>query len=80
MLVLLPSTRNHIYMSSLSVQGSESFLRRVLENMELVYLNRNPTAEAILELVRSIDGDQLCYDHLAFRTFGVSSSHRLVVE
>lgn len=40
--------------------------------MEEVYLNRNPTAKAILELVRSVDGDQLCYDHFAYRTFGVT--------
>lgn len=39
--------------------------------MESVYLNRNPTAKAILELVRSVDGYQICYDHFAFRTFGV---------
>lgn len=53
-------------------QGAESFFRKVLENMECVYLNRNPTAKAILELVRSADEDQICYDHLAFRTFGVN--------
>ena len=39
--------------------------------MEAVYLNRNPSAKAILELVRSVDNDKICYDHLAFRTFGV---------
>ncbi|KAL2519443.1 hypothetical protein Adt_15690 [Abeliophyllum distichum] len=38
----------------------------------MVYLNRNPTAKAILELVRSIDDDRICYDHFAFRTFGVN--------
>ncbi|KAI6676797.1 hypothetical protein NL676_037593 [Syzygium grande] len=54
------------------LQGAESFLRKVLENMECVYLNRNPTAKAILELVRSADEDRICYDHLAFRTFGVN--------
>lgn len=39
--------------------------------MERVYLNRNPTAKAILELVQSVDNDNICYDHFAFRTFGV---------
>ena len=37
-----------------------------------MYLNRNPTAKAILELVRSAENNPLCYDHLAFRTFGVT--------
>ncbi|KAL3368200.1 hypothetical protein AABB24_009199 [Solanum stoloniferum] len=55
-----------------SFQGSESFFRSVLGNMEAIYLNKNPTAKAILELVRSADGDQICYDHFAFRTFGVN--------
>ncbi|KAJ4974933.1 hypothetical protein NE237_008107 [Protea cynaroides] len=51
-------------------QGAESFFRTALGSMEKVYLSRNPTASAILELVRSFDGDQIFYDHLAFRTFG----------
>lgn len=52
----------------------ESFLRSVLESMEIVYVNRNPTAKAVLDLVRSAREDQICYDHLAFRTFGVIHS------
>ncbi|XP_024934169.2 2-oxoadipate dioxygenase/decarboxylase, chloroplastic [Ziziphus jujuba] len=55
-----------------SFQGGESFFRSVLASMESVYLNRNPTAKAVLELVHSVDGDQICYDHFAFRTFGVN--------
>lgn len=55
-----------------SFQRAESFLRSVLASMETVYLNRNPTAKSVLELVRSFDGDHICYDHLAFRTFGVN--------
>ncbi|RVW82432.1 hypothetical protein CK203_048980 [Vitis vinifera] len=51
-------------------QGAESFFRNVLGSMETVYLNRNPTAKSVLELVRSVDNDRICYDHLAFRTFG----------
>ncbi|CAN6442341.1 unnamed protein product [Victoria cruziana] len=50
---------------------SESFFRSVLAGMEGVYLNRNPSAKAILELVHSYAGDNICYDHFAFRTFGV---------
>ncbi|RLN39747.1 hypothetical protein C2845_PM01G40430 [Panicum miliaceum] len=53
-------------------KGADSFFRTVVSNMEKVYLNRNPTAKTILELVRSYDGDHICYDHLAFRTFGVN--------
>lgn len=63
------STKRSVIMSML--QGAESFLRSVLASMETVYLNRNPTAKAILELVQSVDSDHICYDHLAFRTFGV---------
>ncbi|GMP94124.1 hypothetical protein CsSME_00043693 [Camellia sinensis var. sinensis] len=52
--------------------GGESFFRSVLASMESVYLNKNPTAKAILERVHSVDNNQICYDHLAFRTFGVN--------
>ncbi|KAJ1386028.1 hypothetical protein SESBI_41159 [Sesbania bispinosa] len=55
-----------------SIQGGEAFFRGVLESMQSVYLNRNPTAKAILDLVHSVDNNSLCYDHLAFRTFGVN--------
>lgn len=60
-----------IYISGL--QGGESFFREVLASMEAVYLSRNPTAKAVLELVGSVADDQICYDHFAFRTFGVIS-------
>lgn len=40
--------------------------------METVYLNRNPTAKAVLDRVHSADNSRICYDHLAFRTFGVN--------
>lgn len=39
--------------------------------MENVYLDRNPTAKRILDLVHSYEKDHICYDHFAFRTFGV---------
>ncbi|XP_052173946.1 uncharacterized protein LOC127789175 [Diospyros lotus] len=55
-----------------SFRGGESFFRSVLAGMEAVYLNRNPTAKAILDHVHSVDDDQICYDHVAFRTFGVN--------
>ncbi|GMH27608.1 hypothetical protein Nepgr_029451 [Nepenthes gracilis] len=54
------------------LQGSDSFFRSVLRSMETIYLNRNPTAKAVLELVHSVDNDRICYDHFAFRTFGVN--------
>ncbi|KAF3590018.1 hypothetical protein F2Q69_00026015, partial [Brassica cretica] len=54
-----------------SSQVAEPFFRSVLGQMETVYLNRNPTPRSVLELVRSVDDEQLCYDHLAFRTFGI---------
>ncbi|PIA62513.1 hypothetical protein AQUCO_00200492v1 [Aquilegia coerulea] len=57
--------------SSPPSQGAESFFRSVLASMEKVYLSRNPTANAILELVHSTDNAHICYDHFAFRTFGV---------
>ncbi|KAJ0988061.1 hypothetical protein J5N97_006417 [Dioscorea zingiberensis] len=53
------------------IAGSEPFLRTAIAGMENVYLSRNPTAKAILDLVRSHDGDHVFYDHVAFRTFGV---------
>ncbi|RRT83005.1 hypothetical protein B296_00012335 [Ensete ventricosum] len=56
------------------LQDDELFLRTMISGMEKVYLSRNPTANAILELVRKDDGDHICYDHFAFRTFGVHST------
>ncbi|XAR65152.1 hypothetical protein NMG60_11009158 [Bertholletia excelsa] len=53
-------------------KGSESFFRSVLASMEAVYLNRNPTSKAVLDCVHSVDDSQICYDHIAFRTFGVN--------
>lgn len=52
-------------------KGADLFFRSILSNMQKVYLSRNPTAEKILDLVRSYDGDHICFDHFAFRTFGV---------
>ncbi|KAM1030365.1 hypothetical protein TB1_033577 [Malus domestica] len=53
-------------------QGAESFFRAVLASMEAVYLSRNPTAKAILELVGSASDELIYYDHFVFRTFGVN--------
>uniref|UniRef100_A0ACD5W5E5 Uncharacterized protein n=1 Tax=Avena sativa TaxID=4498 RepID=A0ACD5W5E5_AVESA len=52
-------------------KGADLFFRSVLSNMQKVYLSRNPTAEKILGLVRSYDGDNICFDHFAFRTFAL---------
>lgn len=60
-----------VVMWFLSMQGGEAFFRNVLESIQEVYLKRNPTAKAVLDLVQSVDNDNLVYDHLAFRTFGV---------
>ncbi|KAJ0763233.1 hypothetical protein HanPI659440_Chr08g0278381 [Helianthus annuus] len=69
----LPSTISVSQNSPSSVIcDGDSFFRSVLSSMEQVYLNRNPTAKAILELARSTDANQICYDHLAYRTFGVN--------
>ncbi|KAH0449504.1 hypothetical protein IEQ34_020196 [Dendrobium chrysotoxum] len=54
-----------------SAKGAESLFRLAVRSMEKVYLDRNPTAKAVLDLVLSVDGNQICYDHFAFRTFGV---------
>ncbi|KAI7725970.1 hypothetical protein M8C21_031823 [Ambrosia artemisiifolia] len=71
------SSINHSKFSSLvvsqsSADASDCFFRSVLSSVEQVYLNRNPTANAILQLVSSTDANQICYDHLAFRTFAVN--------
>ncbi|KAK6139288.1 hypothetical protein DH2020_026966 [Rehmannia glutinosa] len=63
---------HHGHPQDCSFRGGESFFMNILATMETVYLNRNPTAKAILELVRSVDDDRLCYDHFAFRTYGVN--------
>ncbi|KAL8150182.1 hypothetical protein V2J09_019990 [Rumex salicifolius] len=68
----LPMAENRSQQSSPSFQGTESFFRNVLKNMETVYLNRNPTAKGILDLVHSAGNEKICYDHFAFRTFGVN--------
>ncbi|KAL9285133.1 hypothetical protein ACSQ67_024495 [Phaseolus vulgaris] len=65
-----PSSPGHLALRTLHVSWGEGFFRGVLESMQSVYLNRNPTAKAILELVHSVENNSICYDHLAFRTFG----------
>ncbi|RZC58703.1 hypothetical protein C5167_006000 [Papaver somniferum] len=71
-LCLVSASKMDYFQNSSHPQGIESFFRSVLANMENVYLSRNPTAKSILELVNSADDeDQICYDHFAFRTFGV---------
>lgn len=54
-----------------STKSAESFFRTAVSSMEKVYLGRNPTAKAVLDLVLTADGNQICYDHFAFRTFGI---------
>nr|GEY71527.1 hypothetical protein [Tanacetum cinerariifolium] len=64
---LLSTSNIHTY-----GQVGDSFLRNVLSSMEHIYFNRNPTATAILELTTDHHNQSICYDHLAFRTFGVN--------
>ncbi|KAK9116875.1 hypothetical protein Sjap_015822 [Stephania japonica] len=70
-LTVVSGSKSDEFQSVSAPQVSESFFRSVLARMEKVYLRRNPTAGAILELVHSFDASPICYDHLAFRTFGV---------
>jgi len=46
-------------------------MRSLLSAMVRPYLLKNPTAVAALDLIRKHDGGPVCYDHFAFRTFGV---------
>jgi hypothetical protein len=46
-------------------------LRGLLSAMVKPYLIKNPTAMTALDLIRTHVGGPLCYDHFAFRTFGV---------
>ncbi|XP_031279821.1 uncharacterized protein LOC116138242 [Pistacia vera] len=71
-LTVITASKSHDSNMAPSVQGRESFFRSVFANMEKVYLDRNPTAKAVLDHVRSADDSQICYDHIAFRTFGVN--------
>ncbi|CAK9263208.1 unnamed protein product [Sphagnum jensenii] len=47
-------------------------LRGLLSAMVKPYLIKNPTAMTALDLIRTHVGGPLCYDHFAFRTFGVN--------
>ncbi|KAJ0094866.1 hypothetical protein Patl1_16327 [Pistacia atlantica] len=71
-LTVITASKSHDSNMAPSFQGRESFFRSVFANMEKVYLDRNPTAKAVLDHVRSADDSQICYDHIAFRTFGVN--------
>lgn len=52
---------------------SETFFRDALASMEKTYLSKNLTVSSVLDLVRTYDGGQVCYDHFAFRTFNVDN-------
>eukprot|EP00249_Psilotum_nudum_P009649 c22065_g1_i1 orf=482-1714(-) len=56
---------------AVSEQMEAPFLRNVLAAMVKHYLKKNLTAVAALDVIREHDGGPLCYDHFAFRTFGV---------
>ncbi|KAG0500506.1 hypothetical protein HPP92_000578 [Vanilla planifolia] len=54
-----------------SLKSTNSFFETAIHNMEKVYWSRNPTAKSVLDLVLSADGNLICYDHFAYRTFGI---------
>lgn len=56
-----------------TAQISETFFRDALASMEKTYLSKNLTVSSVLDLVRTYDGGQVCYDHFAFRTFNVDN-------
>jgi hypothetical protein len=60
---------NWLYM----MQDQVPLLRTMLAGMVKPYLGKNPTASSALELIRKHDQGPVCYDHFAFRTFGVIS-------
>ncbi|KAL3692380.1 hypothetical protein R1sor_006031 [Riccia sorocarpa] len=46
-------------------------MRKLLSGFVKPYLEKNPTAVTALELIRKEDVGPVCFDHFAFRTFGV---------
>lgn len=63
-------------LSSRSQEGQAPvpLMRSLLSAMVKPYLVKNPTAVAALDLIRKYDGGPVCYDHFAFRTFGVDGN------
>lgn len=59
------------------MQDEVPLLRKLLAGVVKPYLKNNPTALAALELIRKQDKGPICYDHFAFRTFGVTSQPSL---
>lgn len=55
-------------------------LRNLLSGIVKPYLEKNPTAVTALQLIRKEDPGPVCYDHFAFRTFGVSLPVRVSVD
>ena len=46
-------------------------MRSVISAIVKPYLEKNPTAMAALDIIRKHNKASICYDHFAFRTFGV---------
>ncbi|KAL2635250.1 hypothetical protein R1flu_006729 [Riccia fluitans] len=46
-------------------------MRKLLAGFVKPYFEKNPTAVTALELIHKEDAGPICYDHFAFRTFGV---------
>ncbi|KAI5065972.1 hypothetical protein GOP47_0018596 [Adiantum capillus-veneris] len=60
-------------MASASASSSESpLLRSFLSAVTKPYLEKNQTAVLAMKLIQDQDGEEpLCFDHFAFRTFGI---------
>ncbi|BBN05576.1 hypothetical protein MPTK1_3g14320 [Marchantia polymorpha subsp. ruderalis] len=57
--------------SNSTSQAVIPLLRNLLSGIVKPYLEKNPTAVTALQLIRKEDPGPVCYDHFAFRTFGV---------
>ncbi|KAL3037001.1 hypothetical protein AAZX31_01G040700 [Glycine max] len=69
-----PRRTLHVFCGSTSQHASQRSSIQVPFYLggEAYFRGVNPTAKAILDLVHSAENNSLCYDHLAFRTFGVN--------
>ena len=55
------------------LQGPQpSILRALLHAILQPYFDRNPVVQAAINHISLGDGEPLHFDHIAFRTFGVS--------
>lgn len=55
-----------------------NFLRKILSAIIAPYLQKNPTAASVLDLIREHEQGPLVYDHVAFRTFAARNPSQFV--